>query len=123
MNTPLTNSLLITAIGMGLVFLAILLLWGMMELTVKLTAKSALQEESETEEGEEETPAAGPASDLKRRAAAAAVAVALATRRSTAGAASHEQAPTVSSWQAVMRADQLNQRANLFSRKSRGTER
>ena len=42
MNSEIGFSLLITAIGMGLVFGAILLLWGVMGLLVRFTKKTNL---------------------------------------------------------------------------------
>ncbi len=130
------STLWITLIGMGLVFLGLLALWGFMELIVKWTNWYALRHPDE--EGEEEEEAAGeepqpvealPApSAVKQQAAAAAVAIALALE-----AASEAQVPVFSqsqvgvgqssAWQAVMRSTQLNQRASQFNRKSRGNVR
>ena len=42
--TPLVTSLWITLIGMGLVFIAILLLWGLMEALMRFTARFAADE-------------------------------------------------------------------------------
>ncbi len=131
------STLWITLIGMGLVFIGLLALWGFMELIVKFTNWYALRHPEE-EEGDEEEEAAGeeaqpiealPApSAVKQQAAAAAVAIALALE-----AASEAQAPAfnqsqvgigqASAWQAVMRSAQLNQRASQFNRKSRGNVR
>lgn len=131
------STLWITLIGMGLVFIGLLALWGFMELIVKLTNWYALRHPEE-EEGEEEEEAAGeeaqpvealPApSAVKQQAAAAAVAIALALE-----AASEARVPVFSqsqvgvgqpsAWQAVMRSTQLNQRASQFNRKSRGNVR
>ncbi len=101
----LSLSLQITVIGMGLVFAAILLLWGMMAALVRLTPDRA----EAGSEAEPEAPAAEQ--ERKRRAAAAAVAVALAQADTTLP---HEfpEPPTaiVSAWQAVQRSRQLSQR-------------
>ena len=130
------STLWITLIGMGLVFVGLLVLWGFMELIVKLTNWYSLrhpedEEEEEEEAASEETqPVEGlpVPSAIKRQAAAAAVAVALALE-----AASEAQAPVfnqpqfglgqASAWQAVMRSTQLNQRSSQFNRKSRGNVR
>jgi Na+-transporting methylmalonyl-CoA/oxaloacetate decarboxylase gamma subunit len=120
------NALLITAIGMGLVFIAMLALWALMELSVRLTARYA-ENEGEEEEAEEsgspqEEPAGADAGlAKKRRAAVAAVAYALAQTKtlespeSTAMVAPRRQAYA---WQAVLRASQLNQQSNLYDRKA-----
>jgi len=123
MQSPLVISLIITVIGMGLVFFAILLLWGLMEALVKVTADqktAAAPEEPVETVSSAPLPAAGDR-EGKARAAAAAVAVALAMRRS----APHkpEDGGGISPWQAVLRAGQLSQRSSSFNRKPRGTER
>ncbi len=140
MANTMVNALIITGIGMGLVFVAILALWGLMELMVKVTARFAPREEN-VEEGEVEEAATEaepvseaalvePADDLtglKRKAAAAAVAMALASASaaelpawlSSAGARVSTYT-SGSAWQAVARGGQLSQSATLYSRKSRG---
>lgn len=98
----------ISLVGMGLVFGAILLLWGLMALLVRLT----------TEKGEELGAAPLPSSademGLKRQAAAAAVAAALAA---DSGPEANEfpLPPTalVSPWQGVMRTRMLNKRGQV----------
>lgn len=128
------SALLITLIGMGLVFIALLLLWGLMELMMRLTAKQALKEAAEAngveEEGGEEAaelPALAETVPARRQAAAAAVAVALALKnRAGTRAAARMQDTTAeapSAWQAVQRAAQLNKRTNMYSRKQRGSVR
>lgn len=103
MDIQFTNALLITSIGMGLIFGAILLLWGMMALLVRLTDDSAKEKAKKGEQINE--------LNLKRRAAAAAVTAALAQESSFEP---HEfpLPPTalVSAWQAVMRTKILNKR-------------
>jgi Na+-transporting methylmalonyl-CoA/oxaloacetate decarboxylase gamma subunit len=135
----LQTVLLITLIGMGLVFVAILLLWGMMELLVRLTnARSeqtpnpaALQEPSPAVVESETLPDA-PQVDRKKIAVAA-VAAAIQLRRRQAAEqavrialASAQQegqvlpsASSTSNWQPVMRAAQMQERLRLFSRNSR----
>ena len=105
--SPLSISLIISLVGMGLVFGAIVLLWGVMAALVRLAegwrpARSAQQ--------------AAEAADLelKRRAAVAAVAIALATGDNNEP---HEfpLPPTaiVGAWQAINRTRMLNKRGQL----------
>jgi hypothetical protein len=120
----LSNALWITLIGMGLVFLSILLLWGLMVLLVSVLA---VPKKPETRPG---LAAAGlgqtaiPEHSLllarKRRAAAVAVAAALAldharTRQPTPGRA--PQSSGVSLWQAAHRAAQIGQRGASYRKK------
>ncbi len=100
MLNQLSSSLLITVIGMGLVFGAILLLWGLMAILVRFVKDpQPVVVSSETEE------------ELKLRAAIAAVGLALAQASSSVP---HEfpLPPTalVSAWQAVMRSRIFNKR-------------
>ena len=128
MNTPIQTSLLITGIGMGLVFLAIILLWGMMELVVKSTAgkpKNHNTEIPETEENTEILQTPLQSDQLTRKkAAAAAVAFAIAVEK-TVRASQPEPAAqgNISTWQAVMRAGNLNQISNFQKRNPRGSKR
>jgi Na+-transporting methylmalonyl-CoA/oxaloacetate decarboxylase gamma subunit len=122
MQSQLTVSLIITAIGMGLVFVAILLLWGLMEALVKATAdKTAAAPEVEPVEVRAAPVPASAERGLKAQAAAAAVTIALSMRRS--GSQKREDNGGISPWQAVLRAGQLSQRTTSFNRKPRGTER
>jgi Na+-transporting methylmalonyl-CoA/oxaloacetate decarboxylase gamma subunit len=127
--SPMSDALIITVIGMGLVFIAIVALWGLMELMVRVTARYSREEE--TEDGEEVSESAEPvaettpevvdaSTDLKRKAAAAAVVLALAQEEEQPEYAQVSSYSSGSAWQAVSRGGQLNQRATLYSRKSRG---
>jgi Na+-transporting methylmalonyl-CoA/oxaloacetate decarboxylase gamma subunit len=127
--STMTGALIITGIGMGLVFVAILALWGMMELMVRVTARfSGKEENGENEESPEEAEMVEEAVpvvvdnliELKRKAAAVAVAMALAR---AAEQPVYAQIPTYTSgsaWQAVSRGGQLSRSATLYNRKSRG---
>lgn len=114
----LSVALQITAVGMGLVFAAIVLLWLVMAALVRLAVDPA-----EDKPGESVIAANGPAAvdrvdlsiglvERKRRAAVIAVAVALAHQ--SVGENIHEfpLPPTalVSAWQAIMRTRMLNKR-------------
>jgi Na+-transporting methylmalonyl-CoA/oxaloacetate decarboxylase gamma subunit len=100
----LSNALIITVVGMSLVFGSILLLWAVMALLVRLTADRSEIVAEETASSDE----------LKQRAAAVAVAAALSQRNSFAP---HEfplpPTPLVTAWQAVKRSQMLNRRRQL----------
>lgn len=106
MTDNMGNALQITAIGMGLVFSSLILLWGVMTALVRLVADRA---PAEVHPGEQDA-----ARDLKRRAAIAAVAVALAQEDEWEPRL-FPLPPTaiVSTWQAVRRAHQLEQRGGV----------
>lgn len=100
MFSNLWIALQITFIGMGLVFASIILLWGLMALLVRLTTdRPALIETSPVI-------VSGP----KQQAAVAAVAVALAISNQKPPPLAPPPTAIVSTWQAVMRANQLKQR-------------
>ncbi len=99
MEANLGLSLLITVIGMGLVFACILLFWGLMVLLVRLTRdRTSEANPAEVAEPQPET------DDLKRQAAVAAVAVALARAgRQPRRLRRPEDAAALSPWQAAHR--------------------
>lgn len=101
----ISTSLIITALGMGIVFVMIIALWGLMALLVHLTEKHKPETENKSI-GESVA-----ASNRKRQAAAAAVASAMSHNNISEP---HEfpLPPTalVSAWQAVMRSEILNRR-------------
>lgn len=103
MSENLLLSLLITLIGMGLVFGAIILLWGLMSLLTRLLSKTEASPEVPDE-----------AREKKARAAAAAVAVALAEQaQSRIGHFPMPNTALVSAWQLGMRTRQMYQKGNL----------
>ncbi len=118
--SSLTATLWITLIGMGLVFIAILLLWGLMDVMMRISARFAGGDKHEAtgemdeESALEEQAFLSAAGDQKKRAAAAAVAIALALRP---GARHAPPQFTGSAWQAVNRTRQLNQSTHI-TRKS-----
>jgi Na+-transporting methylmalonyl-CoA/oxaloacetate decarboxylase gamma subunit len=102
-------ALQITALGMGLVFGAIILLWGMMSLLTAITADK------------DASSPAGPApvmeSELKAQAAAVAVAIALAEQQtSLAHPLSDPPTAFVSAWQLGMRTRQMYQKGDSIKR-------
>lgn len=121
MISPLTATLWITLIGMGLVFIAILMLWGLMEAMMRFSARFSGNHNPELpgETSEEleiaEVPILSAAGDQKKHAAAAAVAIALALIPEVRHAAPTQSAG--SAWQAVNRTRQLTQSTHI-TRKS-----
>jgi hypothetical protein len=109
MPTQLILSLQITLVGMGLVFAAILLLWGVMALLVRLTGEGDSAGSKEN---------ADDLMDLKLRAASAAVAAALAIEKAKEEASEQHEFPLpptaiVSAWQSVMRANMLSKKGHV----------
>ncbi|MCS6993038.1 MAG: OadG family protein [Anaerolineales bacterium] len=97
----LLNALIITAIGMGITFAAIVVLWGMM---------AALTMLPDAQEKEENAPEAVSAAEqeAKIRAAAAAVALALAEQElSSARPLPPPPTAIVSAWQLGTRSRQM----------------
>lgn len=106
MSENLLLALQITAIGMGLVFGAIVLLWGVIAALVRLTSESLTP-------AEKPDPASEVAEQLQRqRAAAAAVAVTTLVKASQTEPQEFPlpEAAIVSAWQAVRRTGILNKR-------------
>lgn len=100
MAENLINSLVITAIGMGITFAAIVLLWWMM---AALTAIPDRQENADAPQ-----PAPAMESERKARAAAAAVALALAEQEiSSARPLPTPPTALVSAWQLGTRSRQM----------------
>ena len=107
----LSNSLLITVIGMGLVFAAIILLWGLMTLIVLIPDGPDAEEVAPVESPALETASAEmeevdqQESGLKQQAVAAAVAFALAIEQENKKNRIRVAPliPYVSAWQAFHR--------------------
>ncbi len=104
MSANLTAALQISVIGMSFVLAALVLLWLVIAVLVRLTAEPSAPPPE---------PAAAPPADatLRQRAAAIAVAVALATQPpSAARPMPAKLAPQLSPWQAARRTQLLKQR-------------
>lgn len=102
-------TLQITLAGMALVFLALILLWWMMELLVRLVEPRRLEFRLPDDQAQVEL-------DRKKRAALTAVALALSQEESTADTVHEFPLPPtaiVSAWQAVNRANMLKQRGRM----------
>jgi Na+-transporting methylmalonyl-CoA/oxaloacetate decarboxylase gamma subunit len=104
MSPNLLIAIQITVVGMALVFAAIILLWGLMALLVRVLPATPEPTTVEVAASAEE------AASTKRRAAIAAVAVAMALAKESKPAVQMALPPTatVSAWQAAMRANRLN---------------
>lgn len=112
-------ALQITALGMGLVFGAIILLWGMMNLLTFLTADQEPASGSAEVTSEAAPPPAGD-EDVRAQAAAVAVAIALAGQRASAGHLLAEPSTTgVSAWQLGMRTRQMYQKGIPMRQRTR----
>ena len=108
----MTTALVITLVGMGLVFGAILLFWLFMSVLVRLAGRRAEAPAGGEMDGAE--PAERDEEALRERAALAAVSVALALGAEE-GPKPFPLPPTalVSTWQAVMRSKQLGERGQV----------
>ncbi len=112
MIETLKQGLLITGIGMGIVFAMILILWGIMVLLVKLTNRPE-KEEAVEEAAPLPEPVALPATgDASALAAAIAVAYALSAQPKTAFAGDTQSIQTGSTWLAAGRAQQIARQTN-----------
>ena len=112
-------ALQITALGMGLVFGAILLLWWMMNLLTSITAdKESVSASTESSAGT----ATAPALDIDFKAQAAAIAVVMALAEGQASSTHpFSEPPTtiVSAWQLGMRTRQMYQKGVSVRRRVR----
>ena len=117
MNT-MVLALQITALGMGLVFAAIILLWWMMNLLTFVTAEKEPRSEK-TELASEKIPAALD-DELRAQAAAVGVAMALAEQEGSTPHLWTEPPPViVSAFQLGMRTRQMYQKGNSIRRRVR----
>ena len=113
-------ALQITALGMGLVFAAIILLWWMMNLLTAITARKETPSSSGISVSDSARAAPVMDSDHKAQAAAVAVALALAEQQaSTARPLTEPPTTIVSAWQLGMRTRQMYQKGNSIRRRAR----
>jgi Na+-transporting methylmalonyl-CoA/oxaloacetate decarboxylase gamma subunit len=112
-------ALQITALGMGLVFGAIILLWGMMNLLTSITADKE-PENASADSSATAMPVPASDSDLKAQVAAVAVAMALAEGQTCREHPLSEPPTTiVSAWQLGMRTRQMYQKGVSVRRRVR----
>jgi hypothetical protein len=105
MSIGLPTALLITLVGMGLVFGAIIAFWLLMALLTRWTAGKRAGVGRKDE---------GSESELKRRAAVVAVAVAMALdAEGKPGTFAVPPTAVISTWQAVLRARHLGRRRSV----------
>lgn len=112
----------ITVLGMGLVFAAIILLWGMMNLLTSLAADKGTSspENTSAAASAEATPPVDVDSEAKARAAAVAVAIALAEQGTCLSHPLPDPPTTiVSAWQLGMRTRQMYQKGISIRRRAR----
>jgi len=120
--SDIVKGLIITGIGMGLVFVVIIILWGVMAGLVRLTSGTRKKKSGADDlpvVAEEAAVGGGVASGtaLKRKAAAIAVAYALGTQsRQPRKISSEQKSNEAGSWVAVGRARQLSDQ-NLRGRR------
>lgn len=108
MNENLINSLIITALGMGITFSAIVLLWWMMAALTALEPRLDAGVPGKQGDAGRPQPASAMDSDVKARAAAAAVALALAEQElSSAHPLPAPPTALVSAWQLGTRSRQM----------------
>jgi Na+-transporting methylmalonyl-CoA/oxaloacetate decarboxylase gamma subunit len=113
----------ISALGMGLVFGAIVLLWGMMNLLTSLTADKE-PASSSTEASPKSIPAAVVNEDFRAQAAAVAVVTALAEQQdSTAHVFTEPPSVIVSAWQLGMRTRQMYQKGSSMRQRTRQNDK
>jgi sodium pump decarboxylase gamma subunit len=110
-------ALQITALGMGLVFGAIVLLWWLMNVLTWITAD---KEPASAPDESAPAPASAQVNDnLKAQAAAVAVAIALAELQAAAAHSFPERPTTiVSAWQLGMRTRQMYQKGGSIRRRA-----
>jgi Na+-transporting methylmalonyl-CoA/oxaloacetate decarboxylase gamma subunit len=106
-------ALQISLVGMGLVFIGILVLWAMMALLVRLFADKPKNSEDETTRSEESEDKGN-----KRLAAAVAAATAIEMQNISILSSSHKERESISAWQAAHRSQQLHKNRPSFSRKN-----
>ena len=116
MNT-MQIALQITALGMGLVFGAIILLWWMMSLLTWISAKN--ETASVPGESTPGTMADVMNDDFRAQAAAIAVAIALAEQQTAANVLAEPPTTIVSAWQLGMRTRQMYQKGSSFRRRAK----
>ena len=113
-------ALQITALGMGLVFSAIILLWWMMALLTRVMAEKESLPEADDEISLTPSPSPAGRGELAAQAAAVAVALALAEQQvSHAHPFSIPPTAIVSAWQLGMRTRQLSQKGRPVLRNPR----
>lgn len=113
------QALLISVIGIVLIFAVLLMMWGMMAILVRVTApRRAATVGAPVTVAAAGDAAAAERTAARRRAAAAAVAIALAleAERDAAVLRMQQAQGAISPWQATIRGNVLSRRASVFRR-------
>ncbi len=111
MTDTFSQGLIITGIGMGLVFVAIVFLWGLMAFMVHLDSRV----------GKPDNPVSQPQTEsfeqdslfIRYKAAAAAVAAAMAARKTGTGTSGITYKNQASAWKQVQRAQVLHDKSRV----------
>ncbi len=113
MMNDINSGLIITVIGMGLVFIAIIFLWGLMVFMVRVDEK--ISQVNKAPEGPTSEDESKPAISQKQQAAAAALAVALMQKEMMKSSFSNETVGQIGAWQSVQRAQVLQDKSRVFA--------
>ena len=111
----MANAFLISILGMGLVFLGLILLWGMMALLVRLTSSDSLSVSSAIEQDLIITEPGG--NNEKNMAAAIAVTTAMALQSKLSRQVQVREDWVMTPWQVAHRNYSLSQKQSLSHRK------
>lgn len=123
MNSALQDALVISGIGMGMVFLAILFLWGLMEVLVRLfpaRSHSVAVPAKETPVLETGREASRDLQGMRVLAVTLAVSAALAIKRNKTQETGSKNTNELSPWQLAMRVDSIQHQHAVGIRKSKG---
>lgn len=123
--SPISQGLYITGIGMGLIFLAILFLWGLIYLLVKFTQEKPTENKPAAEtvnKAKEDDSAKTGESQLLKKVALIAVAIATSSQKHSM-VINPQDSAYISPWQSTKRTHILGQSSALLNKKSRGTKR
>ncbi len=107
MENPVTVSLVITLIGMAVVFVAMALIYGSMQLLTAVAKDKVKQDRPPASQLDEPAEARQPDDADRLRAAAIAVAVARARRTRNTGSATSSPVPSTTPWGEYYRHRQL----------------
>jgi Na+-transporting methylmalonyl-CoA/oxaloacetate decarboxylase gamma subunit len=111
----MANALIISLIGMGLVFVGLIALWLMMSVLVNLTKEKESLKLEENNEGT--TLVRSQELEYKRKAVSAAVAAAMALSASSLRSCDTKTKEAISPWQAANRSRQVSEMHNFPRRK------
>jgi len=114
MKESLSKALQISAIGIGLVFLGILILWAMMEITGRI----GRTRKPKPVPGKAEKPTRDFI-EARKKAVAAAVITAMALQNTAFTVSSHKNREVITAWQAAHRSHQLRSAITANSRRKK----